>query len=458
MKSKKVSVFYLMLGISVCLHSPVLAQPFTQLDQLWNDPRIEGRIREGIEQNRKGDFTLEILDKAGKPVKNAEVQVEQTSHEFLFGANIFMLKGYPTEAENAKYEAAFTRLFNFASVPFYWSTLEPEPGKIRYAANSPRIYRRPPPDVVVEFCKKHNITMKGHTLVWDSPTASMPQWAPKNEEELKNALSRRIEGIASRYRDDIRYWDVANEAVHRKLNVFMPHDYVFWAFEQANKHFPPGAHLIYNEVPEIFLENKGEYSHLYLLLQNLLLRGARIDGFGLQFHFFPHIIKGDIPAGISRGEYFSPAPVLAILDLYGRFGKPLNISEITFPALPAGAEGLAFQAKLTRNYYRLFFSHPMMEAITWWNVPDGAAFGSEGNLRGGLLDEKLNRKPAYEELDKLINQEWKTNTTLKTGSDGTGRFRGFYGDYRVTVRHRGKAHTQVVACGKKDPDKITVRL
>jgi hypothetical protein len=34
-------------------------------------------------------------------------------------------------------------------------------------------------------------------------------------------------------------------------------------------------------------------------------------------------------------------------------------------------------------------------------------------------------------LDKLINQEWKTRLSLKTGRTGTVTFRGFKGEYRV---------------------------
>ncbi len=71
--------------------------------------------------------------------------MEQVRHEFLFGSNIFMLNGYDTPEKNRRYEAVFTQLFNFASAPFYWRDLEPERGKVRFAGNSPAIYRRPHP-------------------------------------------------------------------------------------------------------------------------------------------------------------------------------------------------------------------------------------------------------------------------------------------------------------------------
>lgn len=83
-------------------------------DSLWKDPTVEKRIAEGIEQHRKGDFTLLFPDLQGK----AEVEIQMVKHDFMFGANIFMLKGFKTEAENRRYEEVFKSLFNLACVPF----------------------------------------------------------------------------------------------------------------------------------------------------------------------------------------------------------------------------------------------------------------------------------------------------------------------------------------------------
>ena len=47
-------------------------------------------------------------------------------------------------------------------------------------------------------------------------------------------------------------------------------------------------------------------------------------------------------------------------------------------------------------------------------------------------------KPVYHELKKLIKGKWWTKTALQTGADGTASFRGFLGDYKVTVTREGK--------------------
>ena len=41
-------------------------------------------------------------------------------------------------------------------------------------------------------------------------------------------------------------------------------------------------------------------------------------------------------------------------------------------------------------------------------------------------------KPAYFALNDLINNQWRTNTTVRADKDGLVQFRGFRGTYRLT--------------------------
>ena len=42
-----------------------------------------------IEDHRKSDAALVVVDAAGKPLPDVKVTVEQTRHHFLFGCNFF---------------------------------------------------------------------------------------------------------------------------------------------------------------------------------------------------------------------------------------------------------------------------------------------------------------------------------------------------------------------------------
>lgn len=96
---------------------------------------------------------------------------------------------------------------------------------------------------------------------------------------------------------------------------------------------------------------------------------------------------------------------------------------------------------MTRNFYRLWFSHPAVGAIIWWNVADGTAVAGEDKWNGGLVNRDFSPKPAYQILNKLLNEEWKTRLTANTDAWGTVAFRGFYGNYKITVQ-RGKTKTE----------------
>jgi hypothetical protein len=166
--------------------------------------------------------TLTVVDADGTALSDAQIEAVQSTHDFLFGCNLFFLDGYETEAENHAYEARFAQLFNFGSAPFYWSDLEPEQGKPRFAKNSPRIYRRPPPDLAVEFAQKHGITLKGHPLMWNH---FYPSWLPKDKDQVAKAISTHMAEIAERYADKIKIWDVVNETLNApRPEIILPDD------------------------------------------------------------------------------------------------------------------------------------------------------------------------------------------------------------------------------------------
>ena len=97
-----------------------------------NASSILERVNEGIEKNRKGDVKITLTDKDGNAIEGAKIIAKQISHEFRFGANIFMLDELESDEKNEKYKKYFAELFNMATLPFYWDALEPERGKPRY--------------------------------------------------------------------------------------------------------------------------------------------------------------------------------------------------------------------------------------------------------------------------------------------------------------------------------------
>jgi GH35 family endo-1,4-beta-xylanase len=392
--------------------------------KLWDDPALVKQIDDSTERCRKADAVVEVVDAQGNPVRDAKVKAEQRTHEFLFGCNLFVLGQLDTPELNRKYEEAFARLFNFATLPFYWGDLERQQGKPRFAEGSAHIWRRPPPDRLVAWCKAHGVTPKGHALMY-AKNMFMPDWTARNDPKAFLEQARKhIAEITERYGRDVAVWDVVNEEIPRLASPgqwhAVPDDYLPWCFEEAGRLVPKNAKLLLNDGTSQAHVTTAQYE---TLLKGLLARGLRLEGIGIQFH-----VSRD---GLLSGKQYPPAQLTAVYERLGQLGLPLYITEITVPG--TGERGPELQAAVVANLYRLWFSTPRMAGVTWWNLGDGTAYRDENKALGGLLDKDMNPKPAYQALDKLINHDWKTQTAGTTGADGRFAFRGFKGRYLVTV-------------------------
>lgn len=411
-----------LLALAVILARAEVPEAYTKL---WSDPALQARLQRDLERHRKGEAVIELRDGSGKPVANATVEVRQQTHEFLLGCNLFVLGQLATPELNRKYEAAFTNLFNFATVPFYWGDLEPVQGKPRFAEGSPDVWRRPSPDRLVKWCLANGVTPKGHALMYVK-NMFMPAWTARtNAETLRQQGAAHMAELARRYGQSIPIWDAVNEEIPRLRHPgewpAVPKDFLPWCFREAGRLFPSTTQLLLNDGTTEAHETTGEYE---ALLKGLLQEGVRLEGVGMQFHIYNR------PA-VLAGKSLPPEKLCAVYERLGKLGLPLYITEITVPG--KDEDGANLQAAIVENLFRLWFSTPRMAGVTWWNLSDGAAFQEENKALGGLLDAELNPKPAYRALDRLINHEWKTALTLKTDRNGKATFRGFHGRYAIGV-------------------------
>ena len=170
---------------------------------------VKDRVDTDIERSRKALFGLIIAD-GGKPVSgDVTVEAKMTDIDFNFGANIFMLNQYEDERDEM-YKKEFTKLLNSAAIPLYWEGTEPTRGNLRYSADTLNdVYRRPPADIVADFCEKNGIRMKGHPLFWHE---FIPEWITTMPySELKKYIEKRFREISGRYASRVERFDVVNE-------------------------------------------------------------------------------------------------------------------------------------------------------------------------------------------------------------------------------------------------------
>lgn len=395
-----------------------------------SNAETDRRISEGIEKNRKGDFTLKV--KTGE-----RVTVKLKNHKFRFGCNMFMLDEIPDDKnKNEIYKEKLKDFFNMATLPFYWDATEPEEGKTRYGKNSEKIYRRPPIDLCIEFCEENGIEPREHALCYNG---FFPDWLKsKTVEEEKAHIEKRMQEISSRYADKISTIEVTNEMLwpNGKTQFYSQPDYIDFCFKLAEKYFPNNT-LCINEWSSIWETNELPWDNYSSYIESELLKGGRIDAIGMQYHVFH---KKEKYLEETR-KLYDLCQLLRALDNYARFGKEIQVTEVTVPAFTMDAADEESQAEVIEKLYSLWFSYPNVSQIVYWNLVDGyAAFttpgdmeGGENYYRGGLLRFDMSEKPAYKRLRHLIKEVWTTNETLTADKDGVVNFRGFYGEYEVTV-------------------------
>ena len=117
--------------------------------------------------------------------------------------------------------------------------------------------------------------------------------------------------------------------------------------------------------------------------------------------------------------------------------------------------------------YRLWFSHPAMSAITWWNMVDNTAYQApdainnnqgENRYLGGLLNNDMTEKPSYKVLYDLIHHEWTTDETLEYEREGRNKLYGFCGDYDVVIRTDAGTFERSLTISRYEPDIQEIQL
>lgn len=413
----------------LCICGAVLVSGLTRgIAKDLSDKQILGQADARIQKYRMGEAVIRLVDDLGKPLKNGTtIKIEQTKHKFLFGADIFMLDKCKTPEDNAAYAKEFSDLLNYATVPFYWWTYAREEGKPNYQDT----------ERIIQWCREHGIKMKGHPLAWNE---GQPPWLPSDPAEASRMQMQRITDIVSRFKGQINFWDVVNEATDfdrdstreggptltAAIRAMGVKSYMRSAFARARQ-ANPEATLVINDYV-----TSQDYADKVLSQLTDDAGHPLYDVIGIQCH--------------QHRKAWTVQETWDICERFEKLDKPLHFTEATILSGQSGwelkkdhkdfnwastPEGEAEQAREVVQFYTILFSHPSVEAITWWDFSDQGAWQG---APAGLVRADMTPKPAYEALMKLIKGKWWTRTETRVKQAGEARFRGFFGTYRVTVK------------------------
>ncbi|WP_138419640.1 endo-1,4-beta-xylanase [Aquibacillus sediminis] len=375
--------------------------------------------------------TIKLVDATGNPLAGKNITLKQINHEFLFGCGIFDVIELANKNGSSSDRLAyledklnkFLDVFNFGTLPFYWGGFEPERGKPQTKELL----------TAAQWLKERNIEVKGHPLCWHTETA--PWLLDLSNKEILDAQFARIERELTDFKGIIDMWDVINEVVI--MPIFDKYDngitriakdlgrvgIVKEMFAKARE-INPNSTLLIND-----FNTSVNYE---ILIDGCLQAGVPIDAIGIQSH--------------QHQGYWGREKLEEVLDRFSHFGLPLHFSENTLTSghlMPPEIEDLndyqvedwpstpefeERQAREVEEMYSILFKHPQVEAITAWTFSDdGAWLGAPA----GFLREDNSPKPAYDVLNKLINDDWNTTITCQTDADGMVTFDGFLGEYEL---------------------------
>lgn len=310
-------------------------------------------------------------------------------------------------------------------------------------------------DAIANFCRKHNIKMRGHCLVWHSQFCDWMFTDAKGKEVTKEVFYKRlrehIHTVVNRYKDIVYCWDVVNEAMAdgngREWGNRRPSDYrqsrlynlcgdefIAKAFEYARE-ADPNALLFYNDYNAA---DPAKRDRIFNMVKKMQDAGVPIDGIGMQGHY----------------NIYGPSmdDVEAAIKKYSTIVKHIHITELDIRAneemggqLQFSREGVQIsnhvKAMHTDQYTRLFRvlrkHKDVVKVVTFWNLSDKDSWVGTRNYPL-LIDSDLKYKPVYyavrdfdPELDNaVIKEDFKPSVMNQPGqeypmvnSQGYARFR-----------------------------------
>jgi GH35 family endo-1,4-beta-xylanase len=407
---------FILIAVVVALIVPVC---FAQDDiaAKLTPSAIEARIAE----IRMGDIMVKT-----KP--GAEVKVQQTRHEFLFGTAITnQLAEKDSNSLSPEDRKMFLKIlsenFNYAvhENALKWYDCEKQPNVVDYSTA----------DRIWEICHDLNIPMRGHCIFWEKDKYIMPWLKQLNNDELRAAVNRRAIGVTKHFKGRIEEFDLNNEMINgdffrRRLGYGIVNEMAYMA-----KAGNPNVTLYVNDYG--ILVEKGFNADTYITqIENLLAMGVPIGGIGCQ----GHMVTTDKADSTGRAAT-TPEHVQKTLDKLAKFNLPIKITECLF-----AADDEQGKAEALRMFFPICFAHPNVEAILMWG------FWEVGHWQPqtAMWKKDWSPTPQAEAYRDLVFNRWWTQTSGKADNDGTFKTHAFYGDYLITSN--GK--TQKVTLSKKE--------
>jgi GH35 family endo-1,4-beta-xylanase len=367
-----------------------------------------------IDQYRKADIAVQVIDGLGRSVPGASVHVEMKRHSFGFGTAV------PASLINQNSINAVTfrqkLLENFNHVVFEndlkWPAWIGLWGSGFNWANTER---------ALNWLDANSLPARGHYVSWATWSGNDAWGSVQDASTLPTRLFDHITSKLTIVGNRVSDWDVINHPVGWLNDTYenrLPSGLAFYAniVDHARSVAPVGMPMWINEDD---ITSGGNASNYERIISYLIDHGAAPDGIGMQEHTVQE-----------WGRIRTPEQVYTQLDRFADLIPRLRVTEFD---VDVGTDEI-YQAQLMHDYLVTYFSHPAMEAITLWGFWEG----SHWRPNAALYHSDWTAKSALETYQDLVFNEWWTDEL--SASDAAGKFqvRGFKGQYDITVTVDGQ--------------------
>ncbi len=270
---------------------------------------------------------------------------------------------------------------------------------------------------LLNYCKKNNVPVRIHTLVWHSQTpdwffkenyADDGEWVSKEKmlKRMENYIKAFFEELVELYPTvDFYACDVVNEAWLEDgkprspgeqgsggsqnsawVKVFGDNSFIEPAFTYARKYAPEGCKLYYNDYNEYM---DGKMNAIIEMAKDFKEKGI-IDGIGMQSHLDA---RQSLDAAFPSINMYKNA-----LKKYSELGLDIQITEldVTTPENPKSAD-FEVQAAYYKGIWDAIYEYrDNVSAVILWGVTDDQSW--RGKQYPLLFDKDYKAKSAFHSI------------------------------------------------------------
>jgi len=431
---------------------------------LWARESLElEKASQDIEMYRKGDVTIQVVDSDGNPADGVQISVAQTTHDFLFGAQ------FGPSFDRQGFELLREAGINYAQLSLTWRETEPSFG--HYELD---------PVSKIEGLREEGTRIGGYWMLilepggntWDTGLMNL------DSDELADRVNSHVRTIVAQYSAHADRWEIAgdsnlegnslglglgvldlNKIAADVAKGFNPNSAIIATFGH-----PCGfdtAYLYEGSDDDFTTDAYSFFPYLQRVVGSQLRMGLAL-WYGSTYEFYPGTTEVALSSQIAELPFRDLASLSRLLDWYGTLSVPVEITAFNAPSNYTSTLGYwhrrawdeQLQAEWVEKFYTIAFSKPRVAAIGYQD-PKDQTYMVTGR---GLLTASNVPRESYYALKNLITKNWTTKLSMRADANGQAQFRGFAGNYTITIRTENGLVNSTIHVSEQTSQAYTIRI